>query len=480
MTEVTPVILCGGSGTRLWPLSRKGFPKQFLVFSEGASLFQQAITRVNGLPNQNIKINRSLIVTNEEHRFLVLDQMRELPEIQTSILLEPVSRNTAPALTFAALHALAENKDPVLVVTPSDQTIIDIKAFNQAMQSAIYSAQSGSIIVLGVPPNKPETGFGYIKCDAILGPCGEYNVSQFTEKPSLEIAEAYLASGNFNWNAGIFIVRASVWIDALKAFNKKILEATTKAYEQRTFDQQFIRPDPELFAAIPDQSIDYAVIEQCPKSNFPIKMVILDAGWSDLGSWESVWETSGQDDYGNASSGDVMFEDTNNTYVCADHRLVSVVGVNNLAIIETADAVLVINKSQSQQVKKIVARLDSLNRFEQSLHRKVFRPWGWYDTIDIGDKFKVKRIQINPGASLSLQKHTKRSEHWVVLKGSAEVTCGDKVITLHENQSTFIPLGELHRLANIGTESLEIIEVQSGSYLGEDDIIRTNDIYGRI
>lgn len=477
--QVTPVILCGGSGTRLWPLSRIGFPKQFLVLFGTASLFQKAISRVNNLMAPDIKINSSLIVTNEEYRFLVLDQLRELTEISTSLLLEPVGRNTAAALTLAALQATNNGENPILVVTPADQTINDINAFNLALQNSIRVAASGSIVILGITPDKPKTGYGYIKFEGDQGNFGEYSVAEFTEKPNLENAKAYVASGQYNWNGGMFVVLANVWLDALKTFRGDIYKATTKAFNKSSLDQQFIRPDSVLFNAVPSESVDYAVIEKCPGSNYPIKMIPLNAGWDDLGTWDAVWEQGTQDDHGNVFHGDTLLENTTNTFIYADHRLVSAVGVNNLVIVETADAVLVANKNLSQDVKKIVSKLEKMDRDERVLHRKVSRPWGWYDTIDIGDRFKVKRIQVNPGSSLSLQKHSKRAEHWVVVRGLAEVTCDKNIIYLRENESTFIPQGVIHRLANIGSEPLEIIEVQSGIYLGEDDIVRIDDDYGR-
>lgn len=479
LINITPVILCGGSGTRLWPLSRTGFPKQFLVLSGNSSLFQQATDRLSQLAADNIAVGDTLVVTNEEHRFLVLDQLRELPHVSANLLLEPVGRNTAPALTLAALQAMSNGNDPVLVVTPADQTVKNSHAFTMALQNSIHVAATGAIVILGITPDKPETGFGYIKREGAAGQHDEYDVAQFAEKPDLKTAQAYVASGDYAWNSGMFVVRASVWLKALKHFREDILEATSNAFANSVRDHLFIRPDAALFAGIPGESIDYAVMEKCPGSEFPIKMISLDAGWNDLGAWDAVWQVGEQDENGNVSHGDTILENTSNTLINASHRLVSTVGVNNLVVIETADAVLVADRSMSQDVKKIVSRLEAQKREERVLHRKVSRPWGWYDTIDVGERFKVKRIQVNPGASLSLQKHTKRAEHWVVVTGTAEVTCGDKVITLHENESTYIPLGETHRLANVGSMPLEIIEVQSGVYLGEDDIIRFDDSYGR-
>lgn len=479
LINITPVVLCGGAGTRLWPLSRTGFPKQFLVLSGNASLFQQATIRLSKLAAADIEVGETLIVTNEEHRFLLLDQLRELPQVSATLLLEPVGRNTAPALTLAALQAITKGDDPILVVTPADQTVQNNHAFTEALQKSVRVAATGAIVILGITPDKPETGFGYIKREGAAGPHNEYSVAQFAEKPDLANAQAYLASGDYAWNSGMFVVRASVWLKALKHFRLDIFQSTSNAFNNSVRDNLFVRPDSALFAGIPSESVDYAVVEKCPGSNYPIKMVSLDAGWNDLGAWDAVWQVGEQDVNGNVTSGDAIIESTSNTLINASHRLVSTVGVNNLIIVETADAVLVADRSASQDVKKIVSQLELQKREERVLHRKVARPWGWYDTIDTGERFKVKRIQVNPGASLSLQKHTKRAEHWVVVTGTAEVTCGDRIITLHENESTYIPLGETHRLANIGTEPLEIIEVQSGVYLGEDDIIRFDDSYGR-
>ena len=477
--NVIPVILCGGSGTRLWPLSRAGFPKQFLVLCGKTTLFQQAVERANNIASKEISVGETFVVTGEEHRFIALEQLREISSVSAKLLLEPEGKNTAPALTFAALQALKNSDDPILVVTPADQTVQNTKAFIEVIQRAVKVADSGAIVILGIKPTGPETGFGYIKQSGAVGGLGEFNVSKFVEKPDLETARVYLDSGNYSWNGGMFVVRASVWIKALNTFRKDILTATENAFNQSTVDQHFIRPNNQLFVEIPSESVDYAVIEKCPGSEFEIKVIPLDAGWNDLGAWDAVWQVGEKDRNGNLIQGDAIVEASQNNLIHSSHRLVTTVGVNNLVIIETADAVMVADRSQSQFVKKIVSQLSDQAREEQVLHRKVFRPWGWYDTIDVGDQFKVKRIQVNPGESLSLQKHTKRAEHWVVVKGTAEVTCGDKLITLKENESTFIPLGEQHRLSNPSTDILEIIEVQSGAYLGEDDIVRIDDGYGR-
>jgi mannose-1-phosphate guanylyltransferase/mannose-6-phosphate isomerase len=478
--QIVPVILCGGSGTRLWPLSRAGFPKQFLVLSGMTSLFQQAIERLNGLASEDIVVGDTLIVTGEEHRFLALDQLREMPEIVATLLLEPVGRNTAPALTLAALHAVEKGKDPILVVTPADQTVMDGAAFTKALQQSVRAAADGSIVILGISPDKPETGYGYIKHQGAQGLNGEYTVANFAEKPDLATAQVYVDSGDYAWNSGMFVLKASTWLKALAHFSRAILNATQQAFTEKSVDAQFVRPEQLAFNKIPSDSIDYAVLEKCPSSDFAIKMVPLDAGWNDLGSWDAIWRLSPKDGDGNVTHGDTLIADTTNTFIHASNRLVGTVGVSNLIVVETADAILVADKSQSQHVKKIVSELLALERPEHILPRKVHRPWGWYDSIDEGERFKVKRIQVKPNASLSLQMHLHRAEHWIVVKGIAEITNGDQVETLTENQSTFIPQGQPHRLANPGNAVLEIIEVQTGSYLGEDDIVRFEDTYGRI
>ena len=483
MINVQPVILCGGSGTRLWPLSRTGFPKQFLCLTGNESLFQQAAQRLAGLVGENVQISAPLIVTGEDHRFLATEQLREIGIELGAALLEPVGRNTAPALTIAALAAIAKGEDPVLVVTPADQTVTYVQAFNVALKNAIQEASDSTIVILGVTPDSPETCYGYIqveKSSADNAKDAAKIVKCFVEKPNKGTAKAYLEDGGYYWNAGMFVLKASVWLKALKQFRPDILNATQMAWDQRVSDSGFIRPGKDAFTAIPSESVDYAAMEHCPGSSFGIKMVPLDAGWSDLGAWDAVWKVLPKDEAGNAHVGDVLTTNSKNTLVHATSRLVSLVGVENLIIVETPDAVMVAHQSCSQDVKHIVNELAQQKREEQTLHRKVHRPWGWYDSIDEGSRFKVKRIQVNPGASLSLQKHHHRAEHWIVVTGTAEIMNGDKVLTLTENQSTYIPLGEVHRLVNPGTIPLEIIEVQSGSYLGEDDIVRFEDTYGRI
>ena len=484
MIQVTPVILCGGSGTRLWPLSRTGFPKQFLCLTGNESLFQQAAQRLAALGNDSIQVAAPVLVSGEDHRFLASEQLREVGIALGSALLEPVGRNTAPALTLAALAAVQNGQDPVLVVTPADQTIAKPAAFTAAVQEAIAQAEQGNIVILGVTPDKPETGYGYIQ---VQRHCEELSddsiqpiaVQAFVEKPDLQTAQQYLSEGDYYWNAGMFVLKASVWLAAIEQFAPNILQATRTAWAARKTDGAFVRPDKAEFEAIPSESVDYAVMEHCPDSSFPIQMVPLDAGWSDLGAWDAVWQVQPKDEHGNAHVGDVLRTDSQNTLVYASSRLVALVGVSELVVVETADAVLVTSKSRSQDVKQIVDQLTAQKREEHTLHRKVHRPWGWYDSIDEGGRFKVKRIQVKPKASLSLQKHHHRAEHWIVVTGTAEITNGDQVLTLTENQSTYIPLGVVHRLVNPGTIPLEIIEVQSGSYLGEDDIVRFEDTYGR-
>ena len=475
---VQPVVMAGGSGTRLWPLSRAGYPKQFLVLTaDNRSLFQQAVLRLANLSTEGLQAAPAVVVGNEEHRFLILDQLRESGMEHGSVLLEPAARNTAAAMTLAALHAMQGGDDPVLVVVAADHTVADLPAFTTALQAAVRAAVHGAIVVLGIQPDAPETGYGYIRSGESDDGCAR--VEQFVEKPDAATAARYLADGHYTWNSGMFVVRASVWLAALDTFRADIGEATRTAWAARSSDERFVRPGKAEFARVPSESVDYAVIERCPGSRFDIRMVPLAAGWNDLGAWDAVWQVAAKDAHGNVALGDAMVQDSRNTLVHATSRLVGLIGVQDVMVIETPDAVLVADRARSQDMKKIVAKLEAEGRSEKTLHRKVHRPWGWYDSIDSGPRFQVKRIMVKPGASLSLQMHHHRAEHWIVVSGTAEVTNGDKVMVLSENQSTYIPLGQTHRLANPGKVPLEIIEVQSGSYLGEDDIVRFEDTYGR-
>lgn len=471
---VQPVVMAGGSGTRLWPLSRAGYPKQFLVLDDSnRSLLQQAVQRLVEIADDDLLVAAPLVVGNEEHRFLILDQLREIQRDPAAVLLEPAGRNTAPALTLAALAALDGGADPVLAVTPADQTVTDPAAFSRALRDAARAAADGAIVILGVTPDRPETGYGYIRAGA------DDAVERFVEKPDAATAARYLAEGGYYWNAGIFVLRASVWLAALERFRPDIASAVHAAWAVRSTDNGFVRPGKSEFAAVPAESVDYAVMERCPGSAQPIRMLPLAAGWNDLGAWDAVWQVAPRDADGNATHGDALVVDSRGVLVHATSRLVGVVGLADVVVVETADAVLVADRARSQEVKKIVGRLGAEQRGEHALHRKVHRPWGWYDSIDLGERFQVKRIMVKPGASLSLQMHHHRAEHWIVVSGTAEVRVGDETRLLTENQSTYIPLGQVHRLANPGKVPLEIVEVQSGSYLGEDDIVRFEDTYGR-
>ncbi len=476
--NIVPIILCGGSGSRLWPLSRSGFPKQFLCLTGSSSLFQQTVQRTLALNCEHVRVTQTLIVTSEDHRFLATEQWREISSGVVQLLLEPAARNTAPALTMAALQALEQGDDPVLVVTPADQVITDVQAFVQVVHRAIQDAASGAMLIFGVPPDRPETGYGYVQTQGVSSNQSGA-VLRFVEKPDLAAAERYLADGSYFWNAGIFVMKASVWLQALGQFRPDILQATDLSWAGRQRDHVFIRPNPEAFQNIPSESIDYAVMEPSPSHGLNLRALPLNAGWSDLGAWDAVWTTLPKDDAGNARVGDTLVLNSAGNLIHANHRLVCAVGVKDLMIVETADAVLVASKSNSQQVKDIFNQLQADKRVEGELHRKVHRPWGWYLEVDEGSRFKVKRIQVKPGASLSLQMHHHRAEHWVVVQGTAQITNGTDMLLLTENQSTYIPLGQKHRLVNPGKTPLEIIEVQTGGYLGENDIVRFEDRYGR-
>ena len=474
--------MAGGRGTRLWPLSRTNHPKQFLALEQQRSLFQQAATRLMSLQDEAIALEAPCIVGNDEHRHLMLEQWRGLSGGPATFVLEPVGRNTAAAMTLAALHAVERHADPVLVVTPADQTIADAAAFGASMREAIACAAGGDIVVLGIVPDRPETGYGYIRSRPAGDGTGPADVDRFVEKPDEETARGFLAAGGHHWNSGMFVVRASVWLAALEACRPDIHAATRKAWRARQVDADFISPARAEFAVIPAESVDRAVLEKVAAGDppgFRLRMVPLDAGWNDLGAWEAVWKAGEKDATGNVAHGDTLVRDSTNSLVHSTSRLVGVVGMDNVVVVETPDAVLVADRSRCQEVRQIVDALHGRRRTEHEAHRQVHRPWGWYDSIASGPRFQVKRILVKPGASLSLQMHHHRAEHWVVVSGTAQVTCGDRKMLLSENQSTYIPLGEVHRLTNPGTIPLEIIEVQSGSYLGEDDIVRLDDVYGR-
>ena len=476
-----PVVLSGGSGTRLWPLSREHYPKQLLAFAGDRSLLQETVLRAGqSAPDAAAPI----IVCNEQHRFLVAEQVRELGKTPAGIILEPVGRNTAPALTLAALAIERQGQDPVMLVMPADHVIRDQQAFAGALAEAAALAEAGYLVTFGIVPAAPETGYGYIKLGAALSGDGgkARGVAAFVEKPDLPTAQAYLDSGEYLWNSGLFMMRASVWLQAIGKFQPDILAACRRAMEEGEADRDFYRVGKDAFSACPSDSIDYAVMEKVAaagKGDLKVAVVPLDAGWSDVGAWSAIWEVSVPDADGNVSRGDVLTHATRNSLLFAEHRLVAGVGLEDMVVVETADAVMVAHKSQAQEVKQIVDRLKAQNRSERLTHRRVYRPWGTYEGIDAGNRFQVKRIVVKPGEALSLQMHHHRAEHWVVVRGTARVTHGEEVFLLSENQSTYIPIGETHRLENPGTIPLEIIEVQSGSYLGEDDIVRFEDVYER-
>lgn len=479
MQTLIPVILSGGSGTRLWPLSREKHPKQLLPLIGEDSLLQATVRRMEGLVD--VRLGMPMVVCNEEYRFVIAEQLR-LMNIAGTILLEPTGRNTAPALTLAALAAMREGGDPILLVMPADHVILDTAAFQAVVRKGLALAAEGMVVTFGITPDSPETGYGYIQSGATLGEGGACRIARFVEKPDFATAEAYLDDGRYLWNSGLFIMRASVWLAAIAVCRADILIACHTAWDQGSVDGEFLRVNKEAFALCPSDSIDYAVMERIAvgESTLPSGVVIpLAAGWSDVGAWDSLWKVLPKDGEGNVSQGDVLLYDCRNTLVMSENRLVACVGVEDVVVVETADAILVVHKNKTQDVKKIVDTLKSEGRAEGQLHRKVFRPWGWYDGIDAGERFQVKRIVVKPGAALSLQMHHHRAEHWIVVRGTAQVTRGDTSYLVSENESTFIPLGTRHRLKNPGCVPLEIIEVQSGSYLGEDDIVRFEDVYGR-
>lgn len=477
---LTPVILCGGSGTRLWPLSRETYPKQFLTLcGDGVSMLQDTVRRLDGV-TPDIPRAAPIVVCNNEHRFLVAQQLQEAGIANARLVLEPVGRNTAPALTLAALVA---EPQAVLLAMPADHIMTNVSQLHEAVRTAWRLAKDGDMVTFGIVANRPDTGYGYIQKAQAIDGCNAFSIHSFAEKPSLELAQAYVESGNYVWNSGLFMVRADQWLKAMEALQPQMLQSCQTAIKNSSRDQDFIRPHGEAFAGCASDSIDYAVMEHLPGNQvlgIPARMVPLDAGWSDLGAWDALWDVLPHDAEGNAHTGQTLVIDTRDSLLFSETRLVAAVGVDNLVIVETPDAILVADKRKTQDVKKIVTELKTQKRSLAFTHRKVHRPWGWYDSIDCGDRFQVKRIVVKPGAQLSLQMHHHRAEHWVVVRGTAEVSNGEKTFLLAENESTFIPLGHKHRLANPGKVPLEIIEVQSGSYLGEDDIVRFEDNYGRI
>jgi mannose-1-phosphate guanylyltransferase/mannose-6-phosphate isomerase len=472
--SLLPVILCGGSGTRLWPLSRETYPKQFLALADSQTMLQQTATRLQGLTAQIPQTPAPLLVCNVEHRFLAASQLMHAGIQGATILLEPVGRNTAPALTLAALHACMDGADPVLLAMPADHVVGDRQAFHDAVQKAYVHACEGSMATFGIVAERPETGYGYIQYSK-AGEQGVHHIVSFAEKPDVDRARQYLEMGNYLWNSGLFMVRSSTWIKAMQHCRPDILDACQSAMKSSRRDLDFVRPDATAFEACPSDSIDYAVMERLPampELGIAAKVVSLKAGWSDVGAWDALWDVRERDSEGNALMGDAVQYGCANSLLLSSSRLVAGVGLQDVVVVETPDAILVVDKRSTQDVKKIVSHLAQSGHSLAHSHRKVHRPWGWYDSIDSGERFQVKRIVVNPGASLSLQMHHHRAEHWVVVKGTAEVTNGEKTFLLGENESTFIPLGHVHRLANPGKVPLEIIEVQSGSYLGEDDIVR--------
>lgn len=475
-----PVILCGGSGTRLWPLSRETFPKQFLALNgDGISMLQDTAKRIDGVAS-HIPKAAPIVICNSEHRFLAAQQLQEAGIVDARLVLEPAGRNTAPALTLAAL--LAEPQ-AVLLAMPADHVMSNVADLHKAIQTAWQLAKDCAMVTFGVVADRPETGYGYIQVAEAIEGCHAFAIKSFAEKPSQDLAQAYVNSGDFFWNSGLFMIRADQWIKAMTVLQPKMLQACIASIDGSSRDLDFIRPHTESFENCPSDSIDYAVMEHLPGNRdlgIPARVVPLNAGWSDLGAWDALWSLLPHDSHGNAHAGQTLSIDTRDSLLFSETCLVAAVGVENIVVVETADAILVADKRRTQDVKKIVAELKSQKRSLASTHRKVHRPWGWYDSIDSGPRFQVKRIVVNPGARLSLQMHHHRAEHWVVVKGTAEVTNGNKTFLLGENESTFIPLGHVHRLANPGKLPLEIIEVQSGSYLDEDDIVRFEDTYGRV
>ena len=469
MATITPVLLCGGVGSRLWPVSRQGRPKQYLNLIGETSMLQQTLARIESLAQTS-----PIIVCNEEHRFLVAEQVRQLGLSAPTIILEPEGKNTAPAIALAALAASASDPEINLLVLPADHYVGKPAALIDAIEKAASASNQGKLVTFGLVPSRPENGYGYIKRGEALAP-DVYVLEQFVEKPDQPTAESYIASGDYVWNSGMFMFTAARFLESLVRFQPEMAQVCERAMEQAERDMDFIRPNAEVFANCPSDSIDYAVMEHAPTG----AVVSLDCDWSDIGAWSALWEAGDQDAAGNVTQGDVVLNKTENSYVRSQSRIVTTTGVSDLVVVETADAVMVADRHSVQDVKDIVHLLKASSRSEADVHQRVFRPWGSYESLTAGDGFQVKRLIVNPGQQLSLQLHHHRAEHWVVVRGTAKVVNGDSELILSADQSTYIPLGVKHRLSNPGPEVLELIEVQSGSYLGEDDIIRFDDVYGR-
>ena len=466
-----PLILSGGSGTRLWPVSRRNLPKQFLSLTGQGTLFQQTVARTQQLPD----VGAPIVVASEDHRFLAADQLLESGITGATIVLEPLARNTAPAIALGALKAVEQDAEAVLLVLPADHLIGDTQSFTSAVQQALPAAQQGWLVTFGIQPERPETGFGYIRRGESIGG-NAFRVAQFVEKPNQPTAETYLANGGYDWNSGMFLFKAARYLEELGLHAPDMLAAVREAYATGRSDLDFVRVDAEAFAKVPDNSIDYAVMEKTSRA----AVIPVSCAWSDIGSWSALWMSGQHDEQGNQREGDTMTINTRNSLLRShDRHMIATVGVDDLIVVSTPDATLVAHRDAAQDVKKVVDQLKASGRTEHSFHRVVHRPWGSYDSLEAGGRFQVKRIVVKPGASLSLQKHHHRAEHWIVVSGTAEVTCDENVFLLAENQSTYIPLGSVHRLRNPGKVPLELIEVQSGSYLGEDDIVRFDDVYGR-
>lgn len=480
--KLRPVVLAGGGGTRLWPLSREQYPKQFLELFDDNTLLQNTLLRLDGL-DSSIDVLDPVIICNEAHRFLVAEQSAQISKNISNIILEPKGRNTAPALTVAAIQQIQKEGDAVIIMMPADHIITEIGLFHDAVKAGLEMAQDNYLVTFGIKPASPETGYGYIHiADKIqtINDQSIHAISGFTEKPDRPTAEGYLNSGDYLWNSGLFMMKASVWLERVKTLQQKIAIACSEAVNRGKNDGLFFRLDEDSFLECPDDSIDYAVMEKLAQtSNDKIAVIPINVGWSDVGAWSSVWEINNKDNNNNVIEGDVIAEDSSNCFIKSERGLVVTIGCQDMVIVDSDDAIMIADKSKTQDVKKVVEKLKNDNRSESLLHRKVYRPWGSYDSVDSGEKFQVKRLTVNPGKKLSLQLHHQRAEHWVVVKGIAKVTKGDELIILQENESTYIPVGVKHRLENSTDNLLEIIEVQSGDYLGEDDIVRFDDDFGR-